>query len=75
MIKNLFKVLSSQGVGKIEAILYEMKYLASQGCTKWSGIITKDINDTLCYFESQGFTVTKSNLTPLLVTISWSNLL
>lgn len=75
MLTNLFKVLSSQGAGKTEAILYEMKYLASKGCTKWSGIITKDINEILWYFESQGFTVTKNNLTPLLVTISWSNLL
>ena len=52
MLTNLFKVLSSQGVGRTEEILYEMKYLASKGCTKWSGIITKDINDILRYFES-----------------------
>lgn len=72
MLIDLFKVLSSKKRGKIETILYEMQVLAAKGCTKWSGIVTENISKIINFFEKEGFTVTKSNITPLLITISWN---
>ena len=72
MLIDLFKVLSSEKGDGIETILYEMQVLAAKGCTKWSGIVTENISKVINFFETEGFTVTKSSIIPLLITISWN---
>lgn len=72
MLIDLFKVLSSEKGDGIETILYEMQALAAKGCTKWSGFVIENTSKVINFFETEGFTVTKSNITPLFITISWN---
>ncbi len=73
MLADQVKLLSTRGGNKIETILYEINFLAAKGCTKWSGVITEGVSRIVNFFESEGFTVTKSKISPLLITISWND--
>lgn len=69
MLIDQIQILSTKCGDTIESILYDIQYRASKGYTKWEGIVlSKEIFN---YFKNQGFTVVRSKLTPLLITISW----
>lgn len=71
MLIDQIELLSSKCGDNIESILYDIQYRASKGCNRWEGIVIS--KEVFNYFKNQGFTVTRSSLTPLLITISWKN--
>ena len=55
-----------------DKIMYNIQYLSCYGCTCWTGFVIENTSEIIKKFEQLGFTVTKSKVSCLLITISWN---